>query len=280
MKNNIKLFACDLDGTLFNENHNTDEIILKGILEVKNNGDLIVPCTGRSMHFDQVQKYGFEGLYRICMNGALVYDNKNNPILKQSINKDFLLDFANKTKNINVDYFGLGKNYSIISFDEKMKFVKEIFCKGKEEQIKNMEHLYSNSYIFFDNPKDVVSKDIFKIDIKFKNDEEVKIVNELIEKYQDCIVNKPSSKISYELTDVHVDKSKSIKVLVNHLNIDDENIYVFGDGKNDVSMLETFKNSYCPSDGTNEAKEAASNIIGPHFEHSVINKIMDISKNS
>lgn len=274
----IKLFACDLDGTLFNENHNTDEIILNGINEVKNNGDLIVPCTGRSMHYDQVLKYGFNGLYRICMNGALVYDDKNNPILKQPINKEFLLEFANKTKDINVDYFSLGKNISIISFDEKMKFVKEIFCKGKPEQIKNMEHLYSNSYIFIDKVEDLLNREIFKIDIKFKNDEEVRLVEELIEKYKDIIINKPSSKISYELTDINVDKSESIKVLADYLNIDYKNIYVFGDGKNDVSMLETFNNSYCPDDGTIEAKNTSKYIIGPHSKHSVINKILEISK--
>lgn len=277
MNNNVKLFACDLDGTLFNVDHDTDEIILKGIELVKNNGDLIVPCTGRSMHLDQVQKYGFEGLYRICMNGALIYDNHNNPILKQSIQKDFLLEFVEKTKDINTDYFGLGKNYSIISFEEKMKFVKEIFCKDHPERIKNMEHLYSNSYIFVDNISELISKDIFKIDIKFKNEKQIKIINDLLEKYKNVIVNKPASNNQYELTDMNVDKSKSIKILADYLNIDYENIYVFGDGKNDVSMLETFQHSYCPSDGMSEAKSVSNHIIGPHSDHSVINKIIEIS---
>ena len=78
----IKLFACDLDGTLLNKYHETDEIILNAVNQVIENHRYFAIATGRHMHENQKAKLGMhdDGVYTICMNGAWIFDPKGNSI--------------------------------------------------------------------------------------------------------------------------------------------------------------------------------------------------------
>ena len=79
----------------------------------------------------------------------------------------------------------------------------------------------------------------------------------------------------YEITKNGVNKASAVSWLADFLNISKEEVAVYGDGGNDIMMLSSFKHSYTPSTGSIEAKEAASQIIGPYEDYSVIEHILN-----
>ena len=68
----IKLFASDLDGTLLNELHESDEVIFNSIQQVLNKNLYFTIATGDLNGI--LRNTGFETLpiYKICMNGAFI----------------------------------------------------------------------------------------------------------------------------------------------------------------------------------------------------------------
>ncbi len=65
----IKLFASDLDGTLLNEKHESDEVIEQTIQNIIESGRTFAAATGRSaamVNFHDLT----DKVYIICMNGS------------------------------------------------------------------------------------------------------------------------------------------------------------------------------------------------------------------
>lgn len=86
----IKLFASDLDGTLFNVLHTTDPIILGAVRTVLDSGAHFAIATGRFMHTNA--QFGFEGLpiEAVCGNGSLVYSREGELIRHVSLDHAFV----------------------------------------------------------------------------------------------------------------------------------------------------------------------------------------------
>ena len=52
-----------------------------------------------------------------------------------------------------------------------------------------------------------------------------------------------SSKVFLEVTNKKANKGRGVEILRKHLQIDKNNVFVFGDSGNDISMIKKFKNS-------------------------------------
>ena len=74
----IKLFACDLDGTLLNARHMTDRTILKCVHEVVSAGAHLAVATGRAVQ--STSDHGFRGapVDMLGSNGTIVRDREGH----------------------------------------------------------------------------------------------------------------------------------------------------------------------------------------------------------
>ena len=88
----IRLFVCDLDGTLLNENHETDEIIHEALLSIVEYDKIFAIATGRHMHDNSFDILNMPDIpyYMICMNGALIKDTNHKTIYKKAMNKQIV----------------------------------------------------------------------------------------------------------------------------------------------------------------------------------------------
>ena len=78
-----KLIAFDMDGTLFDDSKQIPQRNIDALFAAKERGCLIVPATGR-MYSGLPPVLQDERLrYHILINGALVYDSKENIILHE-----------------------------------------------------------------------------------------------------------------------------------------------------------------------------------------------------
>ena len=75
----IRLFACDLDGTLLNAQHESDALIEEVIRRVIESGRFFTVATGRSTSMIDFGEMN-EQMYVICMNGSLILNPKREII--------------------------------------------------------------------------------------------------------------------------------------------------------------------------------------------------------
>ena len=71
-------------------------------------------------------------------------------------------------------------------------------------------------------------------------------------------------------------KGNGLENAIKKLNIDKSEVAVFGDGLNDLSLILQFPNSYVPSNGNEELKKNALEVIPSNDDDGVGKKIFEI----
>lgn len=273
----IKLFVTDLDGTLLNKDHESDEIIEEGIAEVFKHGRYFAIATGR--HYNQVPvKFKDTNGYYVCLNGAVVSDFKGNVILERHIETKVLIDFMEMFKEMNFEYISKTNIYTFVDRETYRNNMIEVLAsrglvnttwidKFMHEKLENM--IYEATF------EQVIEAGICKINARRGPN----IRFDLIEKYiEGCegLMNSPCDDEMIEITASNVTKASALEWLANYLHIIEDEVAVYGDGGNDIQMLEAFTNSYAPSGSSKMALASAKNIIGAFEEYSVIKHIQSL----
>lgn len=274
----IRLFACDLDGTLFNRFHKADKYILKTIDQVIEKDCYFVIATGRNMRHHQFKKeFKNRKIYNVCMNGALIYDCHQNLIYKKPIHKDILKDILNTFPDLYIEC--ISKNYTYIRSSKKDYIRNFQKIKGWSRFArKPIMSILLKDCLFEQTNEDILKHDILKISCRIVHKTQRKRFDEYLIKHRDDIVNAPYSNGIYEITDHQVNKGEAIKRLAALYHIEDDEIAVYGDSGNDIQMLENFKYSYAPKNAKKEAKKVAKSIIGHNHFHSVARHIRQTLK--
>lgn len=266
----IRLFACDLDGTLLNEQHEFDEIIYDAIDEVIKNKKYFTIATGRHMFYSRRKNMNLRNLpiYTICMNGAMIYDPNGNIIYKKTLNKEILKDFLIEFPEVNFECIGIDRIYIR---NNKETYIAEFLKKSKENADFQLSYLneFIKDCVFDQSVEEILSHDIFKCNFMIQDEKVKERLNKKIYSYRNEIVNAPFNEEFYEITDIAVNKQVAVSKLASKLNIDEDEVAVYGDGGNDLEMLSHFKYSYATSNASNNALKAANFMIGNCKDHAV-----------
>lgn len=273
----IKLFATDLDGTLLNKEHESDDIIEEGIAEVFKHGKYFAIATGR--HYNQVPiRFNNPRGYYVCLNGAVVSDYAGNILLECHINKEVLLNFMETFKEMNFEYISKNNIYTLLDCEIYKKIMIEgLVSRGlvNSTWIDRFMHEKLENMVYGATQEQILNAGICKINAR-------RGVNQKFDKIEDYIsnsaylMNSPCDDEMIEITAANVTKATALQWLAKYLNVSEQEVAVYGDGGNDVQMLETFVNSYSPSSASKIALASANNIIGPFDEYSVIKHIQSL----
>lgn len=264
----IKLFATDLDGTFFNALHTTDKYLLDTIDMINEQHKYFVVATGRHMRSYQQKKFFKDcQIYNICMNGARILDNDRNVIYEKGLDKDIVREILELFPDINLEFNDANYTYCKFSGIGHLKNVDDPQPIRKIAK-KIYYALGLSEWKFHQSNQDILKHDILKINARVHDSEKAQRLQAFIDAH-DNIVNAPFSSHFFEITDSSVNKGNAIKILMKQLNIDEDEVAVYGDGGNDVVMLEMFEHSYAPRDGSDIAKKAAKLIIGKNSEYAV-----------
>lgn len=284
----IKLFATDLDGTLLAKNHQADEQVNAMIHKVVDQGKYFVLATGRTINRAIPEQIDCP-VYLICMNGALIADVDGTILYKDTLDKEVLKELIETCPEIDFDFIGVEKTYRKTSKQDWLKERKKPFRPRHLDPNENMEEDWHKKFMqdmmerieFDQTNEDIVEKEICKINLHMrgKNIDTTKL-DAFLEANKDKIVNAPCDNGLYEITNLGTDKGSAVAWLANYLDIDENEVATYGDGGNDIPMLTRFPHSYSPCNGLDYVKEKASQVIGPHYEHSVTNHILDTIKES
>ena len=252
------LIASDFDGTIANSKSEITSEVKEAIKYFIKEGGKFTVCTGRT-------KEGFHNFDKEIMNipvlvanGAMAYDYEKDEVFtylamenKEKCNEVFtkMLSF---TPTLGIEFYTVSHKTTCIRPNED-----------------NIEH-FKFLGISFDeiNSLDNQEYPIIKA-LGIAEPEKLK----KLQNYLDTIEMGELEYIptDFERLEIHkkdVNKGTGVLHLASLYGIKKENVYVIGDGDNDVDMLSLIE-SFCPANGTEKAKKAANHHVRSNDEGAV-----------
>lgn len=247
--NKVKILFFDLDGTLLDSNKQISEKCIKYLYHLKNNYNFRLGiASGRHIPsiLNILNQYGIYNLFNaiIANNGADIVLNDNNTTKKLGcITKNTVKELIN--------VFCTWENVTVFFHDENKLYSTKIDNRILDIKYKNSEESILNPAIDFNyhNPSRIslMVEDIEIIEkiknISFKN----------LKGYH-------SEPLIYEYVYPTVSKSNGIKYYIDLYDWDMQDVMVFGDGNNDVEMLEDCGFGICMKNGEGTAALVANEV--------------------
>lgn len=222
MNKKYKLIATDFDGTLIRDDGKISQKSKDSLKRYKEKGYLVVAVTGRTLGAVKEVIDINTFTYLIFNNGACIYDVAQQKILfKKKIEMAVVKEITREIEEeaLKIDYCSISSYYKY-----KMKKI------NPPSFIVNIDHL------------DEIKEDIIKINITLKDNKNInRITKRLREKYDlNAMVMQDSNADNKHINIVPkgVDKRNSLEKLGNLLQINKEEMIFFGDGLNDLKIIE------------------------------------------
>ena len=249
-----RLVAVDLDGTLLNADHKLSERTINVMRRLEDAGIPVVISTGRSyegmMHFKN--SIGLKNPV-ICYNGAVIADGGNDKILHEWLLPAHItkaaVDYA-REKGIHIQFFRDGELY----FEKR----------GEETEYYEASTGLKGHVVDFDTSLD---KDVTKALMilppsresgEFPELHEAKAhFEELFGESLYCALSRP---FYLEFINGRGSKGNALRQVCRDMGIHTEDIAAFGDGFNDLEMLEVAGMSVAMINAAEGVKNACSHI--------------------
>lgn len=239
-----KLLFFDIDGTLIECSLGIYSITDKtraALDQLKKNGHDVFLATGRCKCFitDGVMDYPFSG-YVTCNGGYVEY--RGEPVYKAVVSSEAIRATMELCEKYDFNYYFESCDYIYVRDAKNPRHLE--FCKNwgmKPETIID------------DFDPDKIETYIGMIIINKKED--IPVMVEALSPYFD--VQRHQSDYSFDLTLRGVSKAVGISELVKRINRDINDTIAFGDGRNDIEMLETVALGIAMGNAVIEAKSVA-----------------------
>lgn len=285
----IKLIVSDMDGTLFNSQQKISPLNLAAIKEANKQGVRFMIATGRSMDTigPTADEYGLQCGF-ILMNGSEVRDENRNIISTINIDYDTVKSLAEQlNKQGYIPEYMTNKGAQICGNKEKMELNMgyRMMCLDRSHTLTLEEaveigktSVFMNSLTRNDTIEDMLNKnlEIRKI-IVFNPDTEFNTKNRIkLKEYFPDLSILSSYPENIEINAKYAQKGYGLLKAIENLGIKKEEVAVFGDGLNDLSMFQLFPNSFAPVNAQMEIKKMASEIVPSNNDDGVGKKIFEL----
>lgn len=235
----IRLLAFDVDGTLCHEKNEISKPLKSVLTILQKQGMEMVLATGRPLvdlnAFRQKNNFYTPAVF---LNGAAILQKDD------SITDCVFLDEKDSSYLI---YLLRQKGYPFVCYMES----KTIEFFGSEKRYGHIMGAHLNhepeletlfdSFVLYD-PLSFQMDRILKIEICFEDVKTIPGVKEMILNHVNLHAVS-SMGFNLEITSSSANKGKKLKSYVQNQNIKEDEVMVFGDGENDISMFEQFKHS-------------------------------------
>lgn len=267
----IKIIATDLDGTLLDSEKRLSEENRAALQRAADMGIEIVPTTGRIYAIvpEAVRQLPFVR-YAITGNGAEVYDVKNDRVIaknempwEKAVEIMAFLDGFDVVYDCYQDGWGymtaahLNKVENYISIPQ---FI-EIYARSRKPEPELKSYLRQQG-------KGVQKFQLCTTDQKLR----MYLLEELKKRFSDVVFHCVLP-YNIEVNALNCHKGAALETLCGHLGCTMENVMTFGDGQNDITMLQMAGISFAMENAAPEVKAAAKYITGNCDESGVAQAI-------
>lgn len=273
MQNDIKIVALDLDGTLLDSQKRLSERNRRALERAAAKGVLIVPTTGRffGMMPEAVRDLPFVR-YAITINGAQVYDRETDKaIVREEIPVDAAIRMMELLDGHDVIYDCYRDNWGWMTAslqakapdyatdEHYLRIVREFRRPVPELKAHLRETAASGGVqkiMLFSRRADAEAREL------------AAIRREMAEKFPDIKVTASTwNDLEFNASAAH--KGNALKRFAEHLGLTLDNCAAFGDGLNDLTMIEAAGLGVAMSNAVPEVKAAASRIAPSNDEDGV-----------
>ncbi|MBP3853608.1 MAG: HAD family phosphatase [Erysipelotrichaceae bacterium] len=263
----IKLFVTDLDGTILNKDHQLDSRIESRIDRILEAGCSFAIATGRDQ-YSIPQGFLQRDIYRICLNGALVFSADEQIIHSRPLTTETVRQLFEAIPDALFDCMTLEHKLTSLSCDELMERMLTS-STWKNHLTPELARTFIKGYRFEVGKDEIVNHTVYKINCRGMNPDQLNRLDAFLQQHSNEIVNAPSYPGFIELTHAQANKGNAVKVLADKLGLSREEVAVYGDGMNDASMLTSFPHSYVPCNAPKQVQSLASEVIGHSEEYAV-----------
>ncbi len=243
----------DVDGTLYNYEKRIPQSALDAVKQARQNGFEITIATGRAPFMIEPVLEELEIDTYVTFNGQYVV-YKGEVIFTDSIPKNYLAEIIQ---------FGNERNHPVVFLDDK-KMIASI--KGNEfirESLNTLKYPYPVT-----NPSFYEDHEVYQTLIFMEEADEHLYKDKFSEanfvrwhRYSCDILPKAGS------------KARGIKKVLEKMNIPIENSFAFGDGLNDIEMLQAVGTGVAMGNGHEKVKEIAD-VVADHVDRDGLAKVM------
>ena len=247
-----KLIALDLDGTLTDKNKNILEETKQELIKLAQKGIIIVLASGRPTAgiFKEAKELTLDqvGGYLLSFNGARVLDYKTNEVVyEQTLSSEIAHEMYDRAKA-----FGL----SPLTYN-----ATEIITEDIGDHWIQLESFTTKMNIkHVQDFKKEVSFDVNKVLITGEPAYVAQILDEFKAPYEGKMSIYRSDPYFIECMANGIDKAASLDVLCKKLGIKQEETIAFGDGYNDLSLIEYCGYGVAMENAVQDLKDVADEV--------------------
>lgn len=257
-----KVLAFDIDGTLTNSNKDITEATKAAIMEAMDKGLTVAIATGRPV--PGVKDYVKElelterGGYVLSLNGGIVISCKDNRVISQSlIPMEMYPKICDLAKEYNVTLLTYeGDDVITEKPEDKYVQIEATINKIPVRKVDNMKN-----YLTFKVPKFLMVADgdyLAKVEAAVKP-----LLSDDLDVYR-------SEPFFLEILPKGINKANALETLINDVGATREELMAFGDGFNDISMIEYAGMGVAMSNGNDLIKEKADYVAPSNDEDGIV----------
>lgn len=269
---NIKMIVMDMDGTLLTSKQSISENTMQVLMEAQEKGIRIVLASGRSyrtlLPYGAQLKMSMNDGYFICVNGAGIMETKTMEYkVVRQLQKEEIMELFYAILPFEVEAMGVLDSTIYDYIPDSLREIKREYralheipddvpwTGGTFSIITDQRKGYSQIYEIQDFEE--IPCAVNKICLAHLPDVLEPIHAELIKKYGDKYHFARTSNQWIECSPAGVNKGTAILNLAKNLGIEADEIVVFGDGENDLSMFRVVKYSVAMGNAMDSVKRAA-----------------------
>ncbi|MGX7024949.1 HAD family hydrolase [Vagococcus hydrophili] len=251
----------DLDGTLLNETGDVTETNAAMIINSGIPFSLVSARTPNDMA-PIVEKLQLNSP-QVAFNGGLIYRNESGK--RVIISEEFIeWEMAQKIITLIQTYY---PSLSFSFYDDDNWYTCKIDegIKREESIGSQIPQVVEREVFFSQDPRK-----LFKIMLWIFDAEVMEEVKEFFAKLEiEELAFTQSSPYTLEITNIKAQKSKGIDYILSHYDLDKEHVAAFGDGHNDISMLEKVGHPVVMENASDEVKAYGRYITKTNLEDGV-----------
>ncbi len=271
-----KVIFMDIDRTLVNDNGVIPESARLAVKKARENGHLVFICTGRSKAelFDDILEVGFDGI--IGAAGGYMEVNQE-VIFHENVKAEDVRQLVAFFDEHGVDFY-LESNGGLFASKNCKQHLRSIIEDYVKENPDAKEEIEKGLQPFHDtliDDEDLIREDINKISFLASDLPFERIEQEFASTFTVIRSTVPLfGENSGELSIPGIHKATAIAKLLEHLNIDNKDTFAYGDGMNDLEMIEYVQHGIAMGNAKEALKQAADDVTDTHDEAGIWNSFL------
>lgn len=277
----IDTIVCDIDGTLLTEDRIISEKTKEALIKAQENGIKVIlasgrPTTGMAHLAEELEMNKHHG-FLISFNGACVTDCETNEVIyEQTISEEMAFKLFDHLKNFDV--------ITMVSHEDKM-YVNDVFrgmipLRHNSNDLENIieEEARGGDFLLAEiaDMTQLAGLPIHKVLIAAKPEYLDEHHHALKKPVSEHLTSAFSAPFYYEFTDKGIDKAATLVRVLSTLGHSLENVLAFGDGHNDLSLIQQAGIGCAMGNAVSEVLEAADTITLTNNEDGIAEKIYEL----